>query len=174
MAARVRLWELDREDVLGFKQEVLGAAGAAPTCARTALPADLREDWASALAKSGFHRKHPTAWLAEGLLLYLDAEQAQQLLLTVTRLSASSSQLALEASPDTATTVLAGFGQLPAAAALAASWRGGLGEDPATWLAGHGWRATARDLDEVAAGYERLEAARSAGYLVTAVRSALP
>ena len=170
----VRLWELDREDVLGFKQEVLDGVGATPACARTALPVDLREDWATALVESGFHREQPTAWLAEGLLLYLDAEQAQQLLLTVTHLSATGSQLALEATPKTATAVLARFGRLPAATALAASWRGGLGEDPATWLNRHGWRATARDLDEVAAGYERLQAARSTGYLITAVHSTLP
>jgi hypothetical protein len=89
----VQLWELDREDVLGFKQEVLDAAGATPTCARTALPMDLREDWTGALVQSGFDREQSTAWLVEGLLLYLDAEQAERLLVTVTRLSASGSQL---------------------------------------------------------------------------------
>lgn len=170
----MRLWELDREDVLGFKQEVLDGVGATSGCARTALSVDLGEGWRSALVESGFHREQPTAWLAEGLLLYLDADQAEQLLLTVTSLSASGSQLGVEVSARTSTSVLARFGELPAAAALVAAWRGGLDEHPATWLEGHGWQTTAHDLDDIAAGYERAEAARSTGFLVTAVRPTMP
>ena len=40
---------------------------------------DLRNDWPAALIATGFDPDRPTAWLAEGLLMYLPAE-AQDLL----------------------------------------------------------------------------------------------
>src|SRR4051812_36764868 len=41
------LYEIDLPAVLAFKETVLGDAE--PRCARTVVPADLREDWAKAL-----------------------------------------------------------------------------------------------------------------------------
>jgi O-methyltransferase involved in polyketide biosynthesis len=35
------------------------------------VEADLRDDWPAALQAAGFDRWQPTAWLAEGLLMYL-------------------------------------------------------------------------------------------------------
>ncbi|MER6798560.1 SAM-dependent methyltransferase, partial [Amycolatopsis mediterranei] len=78
-----RLFELDLPEVLAFKDEVLGRHGAEPACARVVVPADLREDWAAALREAGFDPAVPTAWLAEGLLMYLTPEEAERLLTTV-------------------------------------------------------------------------------------------
>ncbi|MFJ9428347.1 SAM-dependent methyltransferase [Streptomyces sp. NPDC101490] len=88
--------EIDTGEVLAFKQEVLDRAGAAPAAGRRPLAADLRHDWERALLDSGFSPTAPTAWLAEGLLLYLPAEAERRLVATVDRLSAAGSTLAYE------------------------------------------------------------------------------
>src|SRR5215468_4699251 len=65
----VRLFELDLPPVLAFKERVL--AGHTPNCERIAVPVDLSTEWAGALRQAGFDPTAPTAWLIEGLLIYL-------------------------------------------------------------------------------------------------------
>nr|WP_245790609.1 class I SAM-dependent methyltransferase [Streptomyces monashensis] len=88
--------EVDTVEVLAFKQAVLGRTGAAPTARRRTLAADLRLDWAETLPAAGFDPTVPTAWLAEGLLLYLPAAAERRLIATIDRLSAAGSSLAFE------------------------------------------------------------------------------
>ncbi|MFJ6623268.1 class I SAM-dependent methyltransferase [Kitasatospora sp. NPDC091335] len=88
--------EIDTEQVLAFKRAVLDAAGATPATERRPLAADLRDDWAGPLLADGFDPAAPTAWLAEGLLLYLPSEAERRLVSTVHRLSAPGSTLAYE------------------------------------------------------------------------------
>src|SRR5262249_46030939 len=78
--AGTRVFEVDLPDVLTFKDTVLAAQDAVARCARTTVPADLRADWTTALARAGFDRTGPAAWLAEGLLIYLSAAEAARLL----------------------------------------------------------------------------------------------
>ncbi|MBS2079902.1 class I SAM-dependent methyltransferase, partial [Mycobacterium tuberculosis] len=63
---------------------------------RHPVPADLREDWPTALAAAGFARTQPTAWLAEGLLPYLPSDAQDRLFEMLTALSAPGSQVAIE------------------------------------------------------------------------------
>lgn len=72
----VRLFELDLPTVLSFKDVVLAQQAAVPRCARMTVPVDLRANWPVELAKAGFDHTVPTAWLAEGLLLYRCADDA--------------------------------------------------------------------------------------------------
>ncbi|MER6693930.1 SAM-dependent methyltransferase [Streptomyces minutiscleroticus] len=88
--------EIDTDKVLAFKQSVLDREGAAPVAERRPLAVDLRHDWARALLDTGFDPTAPTAWLAEGLLLYLPADAERYLIATVDRLSAAGSTLAYE------------------------------------------------------------------------------
>ncbi|MFE7562229.1 SAM-dependent methyltransferase [Kitasatospora sp. NPDC057500] len=90
------VFELDRARVLGFKQQVLDRVGARPTARRVPVACDLRLDWAAALTAAGFRPGEPTAWLAEGLLLYLPAAAERRLIAIVDRLSATGSSLAYE------------------------------------------------------------------------------
>ncbi|GAB3452245.1 class I SAM-dependent methyltransferase [Actinophytocola sediminis] len=86
--------ELDRPNVLTFKQKVLDGLGARPRVDRHAIAADLREDWAGLLP--GFRPDVPTTWLAEGLLMYLPSDAERRLIQTVAHLSAPGSTLAYE------------------------------------------------------------------------------
>ncbi|RAJ61170.1 MULTISPECIES: class I SAM-dependent methyltransferase [unclassified Streptomyces] len=90
------VYEVDTAEVLAFKQTVLDRLRAAPAAERRPLAADLREDWAEVLLAAGFDPAEPTAWLAEGLLLYLPAAAERSLVATIDRLSAADSTLAYE------------------------------------------------------------------------------
>ncbi|MEA5363225.1 SAM-dependent methyltransferase [Amycolatopsis sp., V23-08] len=91
-----RVFELDRPDVLAFKRDVLNGLGATATAARTTVAVDLRDDWAEPLCGAGFDPAVPTAWLAEGLLLYLGADTERRLVSAVDRLATPGSVLAYE------------------------------------------------------------------------------
>ncbi|MGP4019351.1 SAM-dependent methyltransferase [Saccharopolyspora sp. 5N708] len=90
------VYEIDQPKVLEYKDDVLAKEGARPRCARHPVAIDLREDWATALEDSGFDRSRPTAWLAEGLLMYLPDHAEASLLKAVHELSAPGSRIAVE------------------------------------------------------------------------------
>lgn len=90
------VFEVDREEVLAFKHRTLDGAAAVPRARRVALAADLRQDWAARLRAAGFEPGRPTAWLAEGLLLYLPSAAEAQLMATVDALSAPGSTFGYE------------------------------------------------------------------------------
>lgn len=88
--------EIDRDGVLAFKRQVLDGLAAIPAATRHPIAVDLRGDWAQSLVNTGFDPTVPTAWLAEGLLLYLPPAAERRLIDTVDRLSAEGSGLAFE------------------------------------------------------------------------------
>ncbi|MDT7805962.1 MAG: hypothetical protein QOI78_9395 [Actinomycetota bacterium] len=166
-----RLFELDLPEVLAFKDQVLTGEGAEPSCERVVVPADLREDWASALREAGFDPGVPTAWLAEGLLVYLSYEDADKMLTTVSELSAPGSRVSFEHRPtDTADGLLARARATPTGERVTRLWLGGLGGRAPEWLREHGWEPTAHTRAELAAGYGRSTSEdEGAGGFVTAV-----
>jgi methyltransferase (TIGR00027 family) len=90
------VFEIDQEDVLAFKDRVLEGLRAVPKAERITIGADLRLEWARALTHAGFDPAAPTAWLAEGLLLYLPHAAERALIEAVDGLSAAGSALAYE------------------------------------------------------------------------------
>ncbi|MGX1886839.1 class I SAM-dependent methyltransferase [Streptomyces sp. NPDC055287] len=90
------VFEIDQDSVLAYKHKVLDELRAVQRAQRVTIAADLRLDWAGALTAAGFDPARPTAWLAEGLLLYLPSTAEQGLVNTVDRLSAAGSALAYE------------------------------------------------------------------------------
>lgn len=96
------VYEVDMPEVIEFKTLTLGELGAQPTAERRTVAVDLRDDWAAALQAAGFDRHAPSAWSAEGLLVYLPDEAQDALFDNLTALSAPDSRLAFEFVPDTA------------------------------------------------------------------------
>lgn len=166
----VRLFELDLPEVLAFKERVLAGQGAVPRCERIILPADLREDWPDQLSEAGFVSTQPTAWLAEGLLVYLSAHEAAYLLTAVGELSTSTSQLSFEHGGIADVSLLSQARAMPAMNQFTSLWRGGLGEDAPGWLSRHGWQVQTHDRATLAASYGRPVPGHSNGGFVTAVR----
>jgi methyltransferase (TIGR00027 family) len=94
--AGTAVFEIDQPEVIEFKTRTLAGLGAEPTARRHAVSIDLREDWPAALRQAGFDSSLPTAWSAEGLLVYLPPEAQDRLFDNITELSAPGSRLATE------------------------------------------------------------------------------
>ena len=90
------VFELDQPEVIEFKTTTLTDLGAAPAAEHKTIGIDLREDWPTALTDNGFDPTAPTAWIAEGLLIYLPPEGQDRLLDNVIALSAPGSRMATE------------------------------------------------------------------------------
>jgi len=93
------VYEIDQPAVIDFKTGVLEDLGVQPIAQRRTVGIDLREDWPTALKAAGFDPTIPTAWLAEGLLIYLPPDAQDRLFDTITTLSAPGSTVATEYAP---------------------------------------------------------------------------
>ncbi|MFY1620976.1 class I SAM-dependent methyltransferase [Micromonospora sp. WMMD736] len=96
------VYEVDLPDVIEFKSSTLADLGAEPGADRRVVPVDLRDDWPAALRAAGFRPEEPTAWSAEGLLVYLPSDAQDLLFDRITALSAPGSQVATDFVPDMA------------------------------------------------------------------------
>lgn len=148
------VFEIDLPGLLAFKDAVVGVQGAVPSCRRVVVPADLREDWTSALVEAGYDPAVPTAWLVEGLLMYLDQASSDMVLASIGGLSAAGSMLALEH-------VNQAYLDLPEMRAVQArlrqfnaTWQSTC-DDPVDWLATHGWNAAVTPQTDLAAQHAR-------------------
>jgi methyltransferase (TIGR00027 family) len=99
------VYEVDQPQVVAFKTETMASLGAEPTAQRRTVSIDLRDDWPAALRDSGFDDTKPSAWSAEGLLMYLPPEAQDRLFDHITALSAPGSQIATEYHPDNGSTM---------------------------------------------------------------------
>ncbi|MBU8831680.1 class I SAM-dependent methyltransferase [Mycolicibacterium goodii] len=93
------VYEIDQPDVIEFKTRTLADLGAQPTAERRTVSIDLRDDWPGALRAAGFDPAAPTAWCAEGLLIYLPPEAQDRLFDNIHHLSAPGSTVATEFVP---------------------------------------------------------------------------
>jgi methyltransferase (TIGR00027 family) len=91
-----KIFEIDQPEVIAFKTRTLADLGAEPAAERTTVAIDLREDWPAALVEAGFDPKLPTAWSAEGLLVYLPPDAQDRLFDNIAGLSAPGSRIATE------------------------------------------------------------------------------
>jgi methyltransferase (TIGR00027 family) len=168
-APRTRLFELDLPPVLSFKDRVL--ANHTPTCERITVPVDLSQEWAGPLTEAGFDPTAPTAWLIEGLLIYLTRDEAITLLDTVNALSAPGSRVSFEQSAATRTAggveQYRSTGQMTDIVAL---WKGGLGEDAVAFLERRSWQAGSVDRKATAESYGRTDPGHNPGEFVVGVK----
>lgn len=90
------IYELDQPQVLDFKREVLAEHGVQPRAQRREIAVDLRDDWSTALRDNGFDPTLFSAWIAEGLLIYLPAAAQEQLFTGIDALASLGSHVAVE------------------------------------------------------------------------------
>ncbi|MCV7288371.1 MULTISPECIES: class I SAM-dependent methyltransferase [Mycolicibacterium] len=156
------VYEIDQPQVIEAKSATMAGIGAAPSAERRAVAVDLRDDWPAALRAAGFDPSVPTAWIAEGLLIYLPPEAQDRLFDNITALSAPGSRLATEFHLDVGATFRE-RGQ-----AMSQRWREhGLDIDLSDlwydgdrspvdgYLTQHGWQVTTRPRTEMFADYGR-------------------
>jgi methyltransferase (TIGR00027 family) len=146
LPSEVTVFEVDQAAVLDFKDRVLTDRGAAPTCRRVPVVADVRRGLSAALTAAGFDPGLPALWLQEGLLMYLTREEADQLQTEITELSAPGSRFASEYFSRRWTNADVRYDTLDeqeqaAWDLLMNSFRYGPVDDaPDDWLASHGWK----------------------------------
>ena len=156
------IYEIDQPAVIDFKTRVLNDLDAQPRAQRRTVGIDLREDWPTALKAAGFDPTVPTAWLAEGLLIYLPPDAQDRLFDNITALSAPGSRIATEYHPD------GGTGIAERAASMSSQWRdqgleldlgdlfyGGERQPVVGYLERLGWQVTAYPRPEMFAAYGR-------------------
>jgi methyltransferase (TIGR00027 family) len=164
------LFELDQPRVLEFKRQTL--AGHTPRAERREVAVDLRNDWPQALREHGFDATEPSAWLAEGLLMYLPATAQRQLFTGVDALAAPGSHAAVEdAAPIDAEVFAAKREEGRTAGDEDTFFDLAYNEqhEPAVqWFGAHGWRAEATLLtDALAANGRPVPAADSEAGVMT-------
>lgn len=157
------VYEIDQPRVIEFKTTTMANLGAQPTAERRAVAVDLRDDWPAALRAAGFDDTAPTAWSAEGLLIYLPP-QAQDLLFdNIAALSAPGSRLATEFHPDAGAVLGERSRQMSEqwrdhgfALDLSELFYDGERNHVVDYLQSHGWQVSARSRPEVFATYGRV------------------
>lgn len=153
--AGTTVYEIDQPQVLDYKSTTLADHGVTPSADRREVAIDLRQDWPAALRDAGFDPTVPTAWLAEGLLMYLPAEAQDKLFTQIGELSAPGSRVAAETAANQADDrrqqMRERFRQI--AEQLGYEETIDVGElmyrdenraRVSDWLNDHGWRATAQ------------------------------
>jgi methyltransferase (TIGR00027 family) len=157
--AGTAVYEIDQPKVLEYKASTLESHGATPTADRHAVAIDLRQDWPAALIAAGFDPKAPTAWLAEGLLMYLPADAQDRLFSQISELSAPGSRVAAETAAnhgderrqemrERLDRVAAKLGIERNVDIQDLMYRDADRADVAAWLNDHGWRATGQNSDD--------------------------
>lgn len=154
------VYEIDQPKVLEYKTATLAGHGAKPLAERREVAVDLRFDWPAALRAAGFDPSEPTAWLAEGLLMYLPADAQDRLFEQLTELSAKRSRTAVETvgsqSAKRRQEMQERFQRItdqlgiPEPVNITDLTYDDPGRaDVAEWLNSHGWKATAEPSQEV-------------------------
>jgi methyltransferase (TIGR00027 family) len=157
------VYEVDQPQVIAFKTETMASLGAEPTAQRRTVSVDLRDDWPAALRESGFDVTAPSAWSAEGLLMYLPPEAQDRLFDHITALSAPGSRIATEYHPDSGAS-MAERGQamsdrwanLGCDVDLSGLFYEGERSNVADYLTERGWDVRARNRRELFGEYGRV------------------
>ncbi|MEB3034457.1 class I SAM-dependent methyltransferase [[Mycobacterium] nativiensis] len=156
------VYEIDQPEVIDFKTRTLAELGAEPTAQLRTVAVDLRDDWPAALRRHGFDETKPTAWSAEGLLVYLPPDAQDRLFDNITALSAPGSRLATEYHPDGAATLSdsnQSIGQRFAKHGLDLDFANlmyaGERRPAGDYLTEQGWQVRSRSRLEVFTGYGR-------------------
>jgi methyltransferase (TIGR00027 family) len=156
------VYEVDQPKVVEFKTETMSRLGAKPATERRTVSIDLREDWPTALRRSGFDDSKPSAWSAEGLLMYLPPEAQDRLFDHITALSAPGSRLATEYHPDTGPTMTERaqvlndrWASLGCDVDLSGLFYEGQRSNVVDYLTDRGWQVTTRLRRELFADYGR-------------------
>ncbi len=154
------VFELDQPQVLEFKRQTLESCGADLKALRREVAVDLREDWPSALRASGFRADEPSAWIAEGLLIYLPAAAQDQLFAGIDSLASPGSRLALEEGrPMEREAFKAKLAEAEAAEDMRGQWWQLVYNEQcapaAQWFSGRGWTAEATGLTEYLLSVDR-------------------
>lgn len=166
------VYELDQPKVLEFKSSTLRQRGALPRCNLVNVSVDLRQDWPTALQRKGFDASAPSAWTAEGLLMFLPAAAQDLMFERIQTLAAPGSRIAVEAlgpdfnkpeARDRQRSQMRRYRELAARLGREQRelpdfdelWYFEDRTDVGDWLRGHGWKVSVLTAEQMMAHYDR-------------------
>jgi len=149
-----RVFEVDRDDVFAHKEAVLAGMNATPSSDRRVVRQDLAQPWVSALVSAGFDPGKKAAFLAEGLLFYLDESAVTSIFDALRGISAPGSWLGVDMmNPEVLTSPFMAT-YLKKLSELGCPWKFGIA-DPESFLASKGWESRVVFPGEPEANYGR-------------------
>jgi methyltransferase (TIGR00027 family) len=149
------VFEIDQPALLELKQARLVAASATPRSERIAVATDLTDAWTVDLLHAGFADQSPTAFLAEGLLGYLEENAVHRLLDDLDTLARPGSFLLADVGGRSALeSRFTAFWYQRCAENGISNARFGT-DDPEGLFAAHGWDAQVKQYGEEAANFGR-------------------
>lgn len=145
---QTRLYELDLPELTQYREAILLDLPA--KCHRQAIAADLTQPWSHLLLQKGFEVEAPTLWLMEGLLMYLNEVEVNELLKMISQLSADGSYLGA----DLVSVKSWQVGAKHQNGLISKHWRFGT-DEPEQLFAAKGWNASVIQPGEIRANYGR-------------------
>lgn len=143
---KTQLFELDRKEVLDYKQMKLTKVPL--QCERHALIVDLREEWQGKLQQAGWKRSEPTLWLIEGLLMYLEESQVRILFDRMNSLASVNDVMLFDILSRTLLEAPYMKKQLQFLENMGAPWRFGT-DEPEKFMEAFHWNAVVKQTGEV-------------------------
>jgi len=138
------VYEIDKADVMHYKEYVL--KGIIPNCNRHSICADFKESlWCQLLLEKGYQPSLPSIWLLEGFLYYLNQTHVDNLLTNLKNLSVAGSYFGA----DVMNTVVSNGSD-----EWAKYWQSSC-DDPESFFAAYGWKASAIQPGEEGASFGR-------------------
>ena len=145
------VYELDQPRVLEFKREVLADLSDQLSAERREVAVDLRQDWPHALKVNGFDASRPSAWLVEGLLMYLPGAAQAQLFSGINALASPGSHAAIQQAAPISADVFAAARERERAEGRQAYYSLIYNEQHApaeNWFREHGWTVAATSITD--------------------------
>ena len=151
--ARVRWFEIDRPDVIAYKEHRLSEVR--PRVDRRVVAVDLRApDWEDRLCAAGYSPSVTSTWLLEGLLYYVPEADAQRILERVANITAPGSRIAADVVNATALTAPRTRGLVDLFASWGCPWLFGT-DEPEALFDRYGFTITAVQPGESGADFGR-------------------
>lgn len=148
------LFEIDRDDIFDRKEATLARLDAKPMCDRRTVRVDLAQAWTEKLIDAGFDPRRPAAFLAEGLLMYLDEPAVLRLLDGLRTVAAPGSWIGLDLVNTDMLTSPYTAGLMKGLAKAGCPWNFGV-DDPQELLARYGWQASVASPADPEVSYGR-------------------
>ncbi|MEO1376690.1 MAG: SAM-dependent methyltransferase [Cyanobacteria bacterium J06635_10] len=141
--AQTHVYEIDRKEVIAYKNEIL--KNTSPKSDRHCIASDIKESWCDLLVARGYRTDLPSVWLLEGLLMYLSEAEVHDLLSSISNLTVAGSYLGAD---------LVNIKALEGDTEMKKHWRSGF-DEPEKLLSAHGWKASVVQPGDEGANFGR-------------------
>lgn len=150
-----KVFELDLPDLFDFKEPIVAKQGSHSGAQRRIVRVDLRDDWIAALLAASFDPSMATAFLVEGLLVYLTETEVVRLFSMITSVGAHGSALLFDDGPIVDDDLRSTLSWTSSMEDLAHLWNDRRKVTAPEWLTRQGWDVEVISTSRLAQQYGR-------------------